>query len=236
MSHVAFHQIRIILRGLQYPVEYLAIFDVIMGYAAYCQQNLETLWAFQAKCTSGTEWTENDMFKQDYEFYRMKIRGVGNTVEIDESKVGAKRKYRRERVSEGPWVFGAIERGTQKVLLFRVPDRTRETLVHRLITSFIRPGTVIYSHQFTPYIPLSQLGYIHLSVNHSENFVDPDSGAHTNTNSWLTVVQLSTDSRPTVGLQSANCRPMCWRTHSPMHWLDLIHYHYPELDDTKSSY
>ena len=40
---------------------------------------------------------------------------------------------------------------------------------------------VIYSDQFTPYIPLNQLGYIHVSVNHSKNFVDPDSGAHTNT-------------------------------------------------------
>ena len=111
----------------------------------------------------------------------MKIGGVGKTVEIDESKFGAKRKYQRGQVSEGPWVFGAIERGSQKVLLFRVPDRTRETLVHCLITTFIRPGTVIYSDQFTPYIPLNQLGYIHLSVNHSKNFVDPDSGAHTNT-------------------------------------------------------
>ena len=110
----------------------------------------------------------------------MKIGGVGKTVEIDESKFGAKRKYQRGQVSEGPWVFGAIERGSQKVLLFRVPDRTRETLVHCLITTFIRPGTVIYSDQFTPYIPLNQLGYIHLSVNHSKNFVDPDSGAHTN--------------------------------------------------------
>ena len=111
----------------------------------------------------------------------MKIGGVGKTVEIDESKFGAKRKYRRGRVSEGPWVFGAVERGSQKALLFRVPDRTRDTLVHRLITTHILPGTVIYSDQFTPYIPLNQLGYIHLSVNHSKNFVDPDSGAHTNT-------------------------------------------------------
>jgi len=111
----------------------------------------------------------------------IKLGGLGKTVEIDESKFGAKRKYKRGRVSEGPWVFGVVERGSQKVLLFRVPDRTRETLVHRLITTHIRPGTVIYSDQFTPYIPLNQLGYIHLSVNHSKNFVDPDSGAHTNT-------------------------------------------------------
>ena len=111
----------------------------------------------------------------------IKLGGLGKTVEIDESKFGAKRKYKRGRVSEGPWVFGVVERGSQKVLLFRVPDRTRETLVHRLITTHIQPGTVIYSDQFTPYIPLNQLGYIHVSVNHSKNFVDPDSGAHTNT-------------------------------------------------------
>ena len=106
----------------------------------------------------------------------IKLGGLGKTVEIDESKFGAKRKYKRGRVSESPWVFGVVERGSQKVLLFRVPDRTRETLVHRLITTHIRPGTVIYSDQFTPYIPLNQLG-----MNHSKNFVDPDSGAHTNT-------------------------------------------------------
>ena len=63
----------------------------------------------------------------------------------------------------------------------RVPDRTRETLVHRLITTHILRGTVIYPDQFSPYIPLNQVGYIHLSVNHLKNFVDPDSGAHTNT-------------------------------------------------------
>ena len=66
------------------------------------------------------------------------------------------------------------------MLLFRVHNRTRETLVHRLITTHIQPETVIYSDQFTPYIPLNQLGYIHISVNHSMNFVDPDSGADTN--------------------------------------------------------
>ena len=35
-------------------------------------------------------------------------------MEIDESKFGAKRKYKRGRVSEGPRVFGVVERGSQK--------------------------------------------------------------------------------------------------------------------------
>ena len=69
-----------------------------------------------------------------------------------------------------------VEKGSQKVLVFHVPDRTRETLMHRLITTRILPGTIIYSDQFAPYIPLNQLGYIHLPVNHFKNFVDPIEG------------------------------------------------------------
>ena len=41
----------------------------------------------------------------------IKIGGLGKTVEIDESKFGAKRKYKRGRVSEGPWVFVVVELG-----------------------------------------------------------------------------------------------------------------------------
>ena len=54
----------------------------------------------------------------------IKLGGVGKTVEIDESKFGAKRKYKRGRVSEGPWVFGVVERESHRVPVFRVPDRT----------------------------------------------------------------------------------------------------------------
>ena len=50
-----------------------------------------------------------------------------------------------------------------------------------VIQRHIRPGTSIYSDEFTPYRTLHQLGYIHLAVNHSKNFVDPNTGVHTNT-------------------------------------------------------
>lgn len=66
------------------------------------------------------------------------------------------------------------------MLVFHVPDRTRETLVNLLITTLILPGTIIYLDQFTLYIPLKQIGYIHLLVNHFKNFVDSDNGVHTN--------------------------------------------------------
>ena len=46
---------------------------------------------------------------------------------------------------------------------------------------FIEPGTVIISDKFSPYVNLNDVGYIYLMVNHSENFVDPYTGAHSNT-------------------------------------------------------
>lgn len=111
----------------------------------------------------------------------IKLGGRGKTVEIDESMFGAKRKYNRGRVSEGTWVFGMVERCTGRSLAFRVPNRSRETLVTRLVREFVEPGTVIISDKFSPYFNLNDVGYIHLMVNHSENFVDPYTGAHSNT-------------------------------------------------------
>lgn len=42
-------------------------------------------------------------------------------------------------------------------------------------------GTLIISDKFSPYFNLYNRGYIRLMMNHSENFVDLYTGAHTNT-------------------------------------------------------
>ena len=102
-------------------------------------------------------------------------------MEIDKSMFGNKRKYKRGHVSESQWVFGMVEQGTGWILVFCVPDRQRETLVTRLVREFIEPGTVIISDKFLPYFNLNDVGYIHLMVNPSENFVDTCTGAHSNT-------------------------------------------------------
>ncbi|XP_071576488.1 uncharacterized protein [Temnothorax nylanderi] len=106
-----------------------------------------------------------------------KLGGPNIIVEIDEAKIG-KRKYNRGRIIEGKWIFGGYERGTKKIFIVPVQDRTEKTLLE-LIKEWILPGTTIMSDCWKSYNCLNSEGFQHLTVNHSMNFVDPDTGAHT---------------------------------------------------------
>ncbi|XP_068237611.1 uncharacterized protein [Palaemon carinicauda] len=108
-----------------------------------------------------------------------KIGGPGLTVEIDESKFG-KRKYNVGCVIEGQWVFGGICRETRDLFFVPVQDRSAETLL-AIIRQYIAEGTTVISDCWKAYNCLEKEGYKHLTVNHSVNFVDPVTGAHTNT-------------------------------------------------------
>ena len=107
------------------------------------------------------------------------IGGPGIIIEIDESKFG-KRKNNRGRKVNGTWVFGGVERESGKCFLQPVEFRDRQTLTD-IIKSRILPGTTIISDCWSAYIHLGKEGYEHLKVNHSLNFKDPETGAHTNT-------------------------------------------------------
>ncbi|KAF8784297.1 putative transposase-like protein like [Argiope bruennichi] len=109
----------------------------------------------------------------------MKVGGSGVTVEIDESKFG-KRKFNRGKRVEGKWVFGGVERETGKCFMKVVDDRTTDSLLS-VINEYILPGSIIISDCWKSYDCLSNEGFVHLKVNHSVNFKDPDTGAHTNT-------------------------------------------------------
>ena len=108
------------------------------------------------------------------------IGGPGCIVEIDETMY-SRRKYNRGRIYPEQWVFGGICRETGKCFLNAVQNRTRETLFG-CITANILPGTTIISDCWKAYNGIEEIeGYEfkHLTVNHSENFVDPHTGAHT---------------------------------------------------------
>ena len=64
---------------------------------------------------------------------RLVLGGVGETVEIDESLFRGRRKYNVGRIfPHQPWVFGAIEQSSNKVVVFTVDGRNRQVLEDRL--------------------------------------------------------------------------------------------------------
>lgn len=108
------------------------------------------------------------------------LGGVGEIIEIDECKIG-RRKYERGRVVEGSWILGMIHRGHATNYRLEIcPDnkRDKDTLVG-LIKKHVMPGTEIHTDCWKGYIDLEDHGYVHKTVNHSEFFVDPETGAHT---------------------------------------------------------
>ena len=75
-----------------------------------------------------------------------------------------------------------IERNSNKYRLEICPDNKRdERTLLALLEKHVEPGTTIYSDLWRAYRNIDQKGYFHGTVNHSYNFVDPDSGVHTNT-------------------------------------------------------
>ena len=87
-------------------------------------------------------------------------------------------KYHRGRYIEGQWIFGGICRETKACFLFPVERRDKDTLLP-IIRAHILPGTRVMSDMWKAYDCLQDEGSVHLTVNHSLNFVDPDTSAHT---------------------------------------------------------
>lgn len=124
-----------------------------------------------------------------------KLGGPGVVVEIDECKIG-KRKYNRGRLVEGTWILGMIEiipDGKVRGGRYRLeicPDNKRDaaTLIP-LIMKHVLPETTIVTDLWKSYFGLTDKGYVHFTVNHSKNFLDPLTGANTQTieSSWRSV-------------------------------------------------
>ena len=107
------------------------------------------------------------------------IGGNGVEVEIDESKFG-KRKYHCGHRVEGQWVFGGREKyNKQRIFMIPVHNRKAKTLIP-IIKKWIAPGSIIHSDCWKAYSSLSKLGYTHVTVNHSKEFIDSSTAACTN--------------------------------------------------------
>ena len=76
-------------------------------------------------------------------------------------------------------VFGGYDVATKVGFMVPVDRRDAATLLP-IIQKYIAPGTTIISDLWAAYNTIGTLGYQHLTVNHSLNFVDPTTGACTN--------------------------------------------------------
>lgn len=110
------------------------------------------------------------------------LGGQGQAVQIDESMFSSP-KHHRGRPMKSGWLFGMYGETERRGVAKFVEDRNKETLTNVLL-EFVRPGTEVVSDGWKAYRTLNHLGrvspYKHVWVNHSEHFVDPVTGYHTN--------------------------------------------------------
>ncbi len=115
------------------------------------------------------------------EYYNGRQLGREAVIELDEAKFNRKRKHNRGNDTRPDmWVFGLVERRSGRCYLITVPDRSTETLIP-IIRDIAAENSTIISDQWRAYLSLGDEGYVHVTVNHSVQFVDPLTGEHTNT-------------------------------------------------------
>ena len=106
--------------------------------------------------------------------------GTPIIVEIDESFFH--RKYNRGQLHTSHWVFGGIERYSNKCFLVQVADHTAAKLEAE-IWRYIEPGSHTMSDMWVAYANIGAIGngiYLHSSINHSQYFDHPiDQEIHT---------------------------------------------------------
>lgn len=107
------------------------------------------------------------------------VGGEGVEVEVDECKL-SKRKFNRGHRVDGTWVVGGVENTVERRAFF-VPVETRDSnTLLEIIRGHVRPGSLICTDMWRGYRRLPELGFDHLTVNHSQHFKDPNTGCCTN--------------------------------------------------------
>lgn len=134
---------------------------------------------------------------------RPPLGGVSEVVQVDESLFrasgsttvdgfwrgnnvpGCSSDHYRGTKDKGPWIVGLIWESSGELHLFEVKKRDRRTL-HTIKVKNVHPGTTVILNKWKGHNGLwtvhNELGHNvlnHLTVNRSENFMDPETGAHT---------------------------------------------------------
>ena len=121
-----------------------------------------------------------------------KLGGFGKIVEMDESYFPGMPKYNKgRRLGEHAWEenekwgFGLVERGSLDAIIVQVPSNRSRDVLLPIIDKHCLDGTIFCSDGWKAYHKLKEHlqleDCLHFAVNHSENYVDPTTGAYTQT-------------------------------------------------------
>lgn len=131
--------------------------------------------------TYKTAWR---MFNRIRSLLSEDIGPLGGTVEVDETYVGGRRRFKDRKEAARNWslhkqvVAGHAQRGG-KVRVVHLPGGTADALVP-LVHEYILPASTIYTDELPAYTSLKQDGYQHKRVHHTAKvYVQGD--VHTNT-------------------------------------------------------
>ncbi|XP_054752434.2 uncharacterized protein LOC129258002 [Lytechinus pictus] len=128
------------------------------------------------------DWMQffRDICVQYFQNHQQQIGGPGVLVEIDES-LFARRKNNVGRARPEKWVLGGYEPARKIGFLVEVQQRDAATLLP-IIQQWVAPGSIIWTDMWRAYNNLPNLPgqYQHGVVNHTLNFVDPNTGVTTN--------------------------------------------------------
>ena len=107
--------------------------------------------------------------------------GPGVIVQADKSCFSHKLKHHRGRGPQNAqWLFGIVDTSTCPAIGYMemVDTRDTETLLS-IINSVVEPGSVVHTDEWRAYRGIIRMGLENITVNHSVNFVGPESGVHT---------------------------------------------------------
>jgi transposase-like protein len=112
----------------------------------------------------------------------LKLGGPGKIIEIDESLYAkVKHSKGKDLIRPQVWTFGLVQRkdsqSNGKCYFEVVPNREATTLL-AIIYEKVASGSTIYSDCWSSYEKISKLGFQHHTVNHTYNFLDPDTGSY----------------------------------------------------------
>ncbi|XP_071508987.1 uncharacterized protein [Diadema antillarum] len=123
---------------------------------------------------SSVNWANymRDLCKQFvHDLYYEETEKLRGEIELDESFFGRRCKFHRGNPNPGHkvWIFGMVERSTNRLIIYPV-DRRDEATLTALIERHVEPGSRIYSDGWSAYSSLNDRGYEHFTVVHKYAF------------------------------------------------------------------